>query len=46
MAIQDLATASEECRTCLTKWQVEMDGIKTLIEDASAYSAGARSRNP
>ena len=41
MAIQDLATAREELRVCFEKWELEMHGIKSLIEDASSYSAEA-----
>lgn len=41
MAIQNVATAREECRVCLTKWEAEMEGIKILIAEASSYSAEA-----
>jgi hypothetical protein len=41
MAIQDLATAREECVVCISKWQTEMESIKALIVYAPAYSAAA-----
>jgi hypothetical protein len=41
MPIQDLATAGEECRVCISQWQTEMEGIKMLIADVSVYSAPA-----
>lgn len=41
MPIQDLATAQEECRVCLTKCKTELDGLLTLVDQAPQFTAGA-----
>jgi hypothetical protein len=34
MEIQDIATAREECRVCISKWQAEVESLKALIDAA------------
>jgi hypothetical protein len=41
MEIQDIATAREECRVCISKWQAEVESLKALIDAAPTYSAAA-----
>ena len=41
MKIQDIATAQEECRVCISKWQAKMESLKALIDAAPTYSAAA-----
>lgn len=41
MPIQDFATAQQECRVCLTKWKGELDGLLSLVEQSSQFTAGA-----
>jgi hypothetical protein len=41
MEIQDIATAREDCRVCISKWQAEMESMKALLDGAPTYSAKA-----
>jgi hypothetical protein len=37
----DVETAKRECRTCLDKWQVQIERLRQLVENSDAFAPDA-----